>query len=233
MFPRDRSKTLALTLALMFAGCARQGDDRDVWQRTRDGYRSAIHWILGVPDLSLSVSGDSAPLLGANVNVRLVFDNLSPADTGYFPVMRMVLPPELSYSASNACNGLGAPTVVVDSTNPGIDPYTGESIALSAGESLVVIKPNVGQLTPDQPAIDCEVSLTASGQTPNVADQIRDLRAVFVLGELTNGTPDACGGSGDTLCTNAQTFDVTPTFFRLQKSSNQSPPPAPGPTSPL
>lgn len=177
-------------------------------------------FLLTGADLSLSVTGDSSALLGQSVDLTFTLDNASVADTGYFPTIRFVLPPELTYSSAD-CEGLGTPTVTVDNTTPGIDPYTSESITLAAGEDLVTIKPNVGQLTPDQPNIECTLTFTVSGQTVFVADQIRDIRGLFVLGDQFNGTPGDCGGADDTLCSVAQTFDVTPTLILLNHSSDQ------------
>lgn len=189
-------------------------------------------FLLTGTDLSLSLDGDSSALLGQNVEITFTIDNTSATDTGYFPTFRFVLPPELTYSSAT-CEGLGNPTVTVDNSTPGVDPYTSESITLAAGEDLVVVKPNVGQITPDQPNIECTLTFTVSGQTLNVADQIRDIRALFVLGDQFNGTPGDCGGADDTLCSNAQTFDVTPTLLKLTRSSDQSDPHASGSTRPI
>ncbi len=189
-------------------------------------------FLLTGADLSLSVTGDSSALLGQSVDLTFTLNNASATDTGYFPTIRFVLPPELTYSSAD-CEGLGAPTVSVDNANPGIDPYTSESIALAAGEDLVTIKPNVGQLTPDQPDIVCTLTFTVSGQTVFVADQVRDIRGLFVLGDQFNGTPGDCGGADDTLCSTSQTFDVTPTLLLLTRSSDQGSPHATGETRPI
>lgn len=188
-------------------------------------------YLLTGTDLSLTMSGDSSALLGQNVQIRFTFDNTSATDTGYFPTFRFILPPELTYSSST-CEGLGNPTVTVDNTTPGVDPYTGESMTLAAGEDLVVVKPNVGQITPAQPAVVCTLTFTVSGQTLNVADQIRDIRALFVLGDQFNGSSGACGGVDNTLCSNPQTFNVTPTLLKLTRNSNQNTH-ATGPSRPI
>lgn len=182
-------------------------------------------------DLSLSLGGDSSALLGQNVEVDFTINNISATDTGYFPTFRFVLPPELTYSSAT-CEGLGTPTVTVDNSDPGVDPYTSESITLAADEDLVTVKPNVGQITPDQPNIECTLAFTVSGQTINVADQIRDIRAIFVLGDQFNGIAGDCGGSDDTLCSSPQTFNVTPTLINLTRASDQLDPHSSGPTSP-
>jgi hypothetical protein len=189
-------------------------------------------FLLTGADLSLSLGGDSSALLGQNVQVDFTINNISATDTGYFPTFRFVLPAELTYSSAT-CEGLGTPTVTVDNTTPGVDPYTGESIVLAAGEDLVTVKPNVGQITPDQPNIECTLTFTVSGQTLNVADQIRDIRAIFVLGDQFNGVPGDCGGADDTLCSAAQTFNVTPTLLKLTRDSDQSDPHATGVTRPI
>lgn len=189
-------------------------------------------FLLTGADLSLGVTGDSSTLIGQNVQLTFTLNNTSTTDTGYFPTFRFVLPSELTYSSAT-CVGIGNPTVTVDNTSPGTDPYTNESITLAPGEDLVVVKPNVAQITPDQPNVECTLTFTASGQTLNIADQIHDIRALFVLGDQFNGTPGDCGGSDDTLCSSTQTFDVTPTLLKFTWTSDQSDPHATGPTRPI
>jgi hypothetical protein len=221
------SKCFIILLVLVFSSCFSRSE-REI---NPNGILYPSYLLTGA-DLSLSVSGDSSALLGQSVEIDFTINNVSATDTGYFPTFRFVLPPELTYSSAS-CDGLGTPTVTVDNATPGVDPYTSESIVLAAGEDLVTVKPNVGQITPDQPNIECTLTFTVSGQTLNVADQIRDIRALFVLGEQFNGTPGDCGGVDDTLCSTAQTFDVTPTLLKLTRDSDQSDPHATGITRPI
>lgn len=185
------------------------------------------------PTPVLSVSADNAPLLGSNVQLTLTFDNNDATDTGYFPIFRFVLPPELTYSSSDDCGGIGSPTVTVDASDPGVDPYTGEEITLTAGQKLVTVRPNTGQITPDQPPVQCVFTMTASGQTVGEGDLISDIRAIFAIGGTPNGTPSDCGGSGDTNCSAAESETVTPTLLSVTKSSNDSRPFGTGPTYPI
>lgn len=192
------------------------------------------------PPPVLSVSATASPLVGENVTLTLTLDNGDAnTDTGYFPTFRFVLPPQLTYASVDNCNGVGTPTVTAQAnpnpTNPTTrtDPYTGEVISLAGGEDLIVVRPNTGQITPLQPPVVCRFTLTASGQTPFVGNIIHDIRGIFVLGGYPNGTPSACGGSGDTNCSVAQTSTITPTLLKLTKSSGHASPFGTGPTYPV
>ncbi len=185
------------------------------------------------PVADLNLSATASPLYGDNVTITLTFDNTDATDTGYYPIMRFVLPPELAYSSVDDCGGLGTPTITQDNSDPGTDPYTGEEITLAAGETLIVVKPLVGQITPDQPNVVCQVTATAASQTVFETDQITGGRAIFVLGGDPGGVADVCGGAGDTICSTVQTADVTPTLFTLSKSLSQPRPSGTGPEFPV
>jgi len=173
--------------------------------------------VLATPVPSLNVTGVVAdPLKGESVSVNLAFDNTG-TTTGFFPYFRLVAPPELSLSSSN-CE-LGAATITSVTSNPAIDPYTGEAITIddAAGEVLITVLPPTGSISPSQAPITCNLNFSMTPTAAvSVPFDIRELDAVFALGDNPSGTPGDCG-TGDTICD--QSFPdqtVTPQLIKVE-----------------
>jgi uncharacterized repeat protein (TIGR01451 family) len=199
-------------------------------------------WAATDPDLSVEVN--NAPLIDQNVTLTLTLNNddqvpATATDTGYYPYFRFILPPEWTLSGVDCgAYGLGqAPTVEgpAPSDSTYTDPVTGELLSVLTGETVVTAIPGIGQLTPSQPAIACDFELTptdAPEQTLFEADVIRDIRGVFALGASPSNNYGTCS-EAPTVCSVAQTTNLTPSLININKSSDQPGLTSTGPSDPF
>ncbi|MCI5073316.1 OmpA family protein [bacterium] len=184
-----------------------------------------------VPTLTFNAPSNNAdPLLNQSFDVRMILDNTDATDSGFFPAFHFIAPKEFTYNGSNACQNLGVSSIDVQNNPSAVDtldvenPFTGEIFTLQAGETFVAIKPNLGSHAPDQPEIRCTVGFdfTLDGMSQPIAVAgtpytFRQAQAMYVLGGLVNGAPGDCGAS-DTLCSLAQTDDVTAQALKINKT---------------
>lgn len=189
------------------------------------------------PDPQLTATVTAAPLKSETVKIALTIDNIG-GTTGYFPYLRYILPKELSHGASFNCGDIGvASEASVSAPGPTTveDEYTGEEIELLDGERLVTVLPPLGQLSASQPAITCSVtaSMTADAMV-GTPFQVKGAKAIFALGDSTNGDAKGCAGGGDTICSDEpEDYAVTPQLLRVQTNISEGRPSGTGAKYPV
>ena len=194
-----------------------------------------------VPAASLTFNATSAPKLDEQVEVSFTFDNSSLSGAGFFPLMRVVLPPEVDFAGGLTCGELGSPadhkvfTYDTDGDSP-LDPYTNQVVSLLEDEELVVILPPTGQISPTQTPITCSfnaalvtnVSLSVSPAEAGKAFTIAQAFALFVAGDNASASPNGIGGCdkdaggppyglNNAVCSAPQSALVTPTLMEFTK----------------
>lgn len=184
-----------------------------------------------VPSLNFTAPSNNVdPLLNASFSVQLVLDNTDPTDSGFFPAFHFIAPPEFTYNGDNDCEDVGVSSINVQN-NPSMvaslevdDPFTGETFTLSPGETFIALKPSIGSQSPGQPEISCTVgfNFTLSMSQPiavvGTPYSFRQAQAMYVIGGVVNGTPGDCISSSDTICSLAQSDNVTAQALRLSKT---------------
>lgn len=180
---------------------------------------------------SLSVSGPStSPLKGESLSMSLNLDNTG-GDTGFFPYYRFILPEELAFGSASCALGGATVTTLTDTSS--VDPYNGETVSLTTGETLVVILPPTGHIAPDQPVVACSVNFSMTAMAVvGTPFTIKDIDGVFALGDIPNGEARECGGTGDTVCDlTPPDVVITPTLIKV--SYTDPPQGSSGPENPV
>lgn len=174
-------------------------------------------WAAPVPSLTLAATS-TTPLKGEQVQITFSLDNTSGADLGYFPYFRFIIPEGLSYASVDSCNGLGTPTIKLQTGSLEVDDdYTTEKITLTnTTDTFLTILPTIGQITPSQPVYSCTLTfnMTAAAAVGTDID-IYAARGIFAIGGLSNGEALGCL-AGDTICSAASTLTITPTLIEIE-----------------
>ena len=158
--------------------------------------------------------------IGSNFNFNLDFDNTSPTDTGFNPIIELILPPEITFNGASFL-GLDVRSTFVgffDSTGLNLrDPLTNQvvnGVGLS-GYQLYVLEYPLGSFTPDQPLASMVIDATLSSTapiSPPATSLIMRANPIFRFGNNPAGGTPIHGPQS--------VGEVYPTVITLDKTSN-------------
>ena len=153
------------------------------------------------PEPSVTITAPSSPLLNAPVPISFSMVNASPTpgDTGFYPVIELVVPKGLDANCPvSVTNPSGATASCTEFGPAGMggasytNPITGESLSIAEGASLFVIKVPVGTLSVGQPAIDFSLAATQTTDAAVGTPMIVFGRGIFATGDAPNGSFVPC-----------------------------------------
>jgi len=168
-------------------------------------------------------------LLGENFIYTIDLDNTGTPESGFRPVVELILPPEISFvSAQHTDSSMTAVTtsIVVPASLEVTNPITGEVITgLTLGDTYLVLEYPLGSIAPDQEAAGMDITLKIEATaTPQVAiPNGIQTRVGFAFGEdaLNNPVLDTPlydpAGVFDTAF-NFNSTEVTPLIAAVNKS---------------
>lgn len=158
--------------------------------------------------------------IGSDFNFNLDFDNTSPTDTGYNPIIELILSPEITFNGASflGINVRSSYVGIFDSTGLNLrDPLTNQivnGVGLT-GYQLYVLEYPLGSFTPDQPVASMVVDATLSTTAP-IAPPATSIKMyanpIFRFGDNPAGGTPIHGTRVE--------GDVYPTVITLDKTSN-------------